>query len=153
MNFYIKKREPSSYAFLLLCCVFPLFIFILLLLIIVARDKVCGIPLFNWCSVLVSICIIRVLAIILRSIYGYIIDFILSFLIEGFTLGWLIYGNIIFYSKLNDCEGNENTLRLYRFTFFLIMIGYLYMFATPFMLVNGVKELREECADEKLSYC
>ena len=47
--------------------------------------------------------------------------------LDGFLLGWLIYGNIIFYSSDDDCDLHADSKSLYYLMFFLLIIGYIQM--------------------------
>lgn len=46
-------------------------------------------------------------------------------LVDGLLIGWLIYGNQIYYSKDNDCGLNERTQFLSEFMGCILFIGYL----------------------------
>ena len=107
-------------------------ILILLFLLMYSSEKPkCGIPIFQWCVVyfvimglksvsnLVRIAVIRYAH---RQAAFYSIS---SFIImDGAYLGWLIYGNIIFYSEENNCRSVESTSSLYVLMLFLLIIGY-----------------------------
>ena len=53
---------------------------------------------------------------------------IISFLVlDGFILGWLIYGNILFFSKDNNCNKVEDSKMLYSMMLILLIFGYFQM--------------------------
>jgi len=47
---------------------------------------------------------IRILMLINSNTYANLFGLISFVLIDGAILGWLIYGNILFYSKENNCN-------------------------------------------------
>lgn len=46
-------------------------------------------------------------------------------LIDGFIIGWLIYGNQLFFSSNNDCGAKPDTKFLYGMMFTLLALGYV----------------------------
>ena len=46
---------------------------------------------------------------------------------DGAIVGWLVYGNCLYYSKSNDCDKHEATAGANTFMFLLIIFGYLTM--------------------------
>ena len=47
--------------------------------------------------------------------------------VDGSYLIWLIYGNVIFYSKENNCESIENSQTMYKIMLMLLIVGYFQM--------------------------
>ena len=45
--------------------------------------------------------------------------------IDGLMLGWIIYGNILFYSPQNDCDKVEGTQGMYKLMLMFIVLGYM----------------------------
>lgn len=76
----------------------------------------CGIPVLSWLEVFFLIFGVRSLSQLLRI---YVIRNFYSFrakyeigrlvVIDGAIIGWLIYGNALYYSKKNNCEKYEAT--------------------------------------------
>ena len=71
----------------------------------------CGIPVLMWCSVHISLfmaqSLFKLLQIcVIRRFYAYRIHYNIatSLLCQVVMAGWLIYGNIIFFSPENDCQ-------------------------------------------------
>jgi hypothetical protein len=46
-------------------------------------------------------------------------------LIDGFIIGWFIYGNQLFFSSNNDCGAKPDTKFLYGMMFTLLALGYV----------------------------
>lgn len=95
-----------------------LFFDVLILMIISYYGKLgsCGIPVYMWNFVYFVILGIRTLSNlvkihVIRNFRNHVTTYsLLSFvIIDGFFLGWLIYGNILFYSEENDCDQKEET--------------------------------------------
>jgi hypothetical protein len=94
----------------------------------------CGIPLFKWCVIFFIILACKSLSnlfriVMIRRFFRWAATYsIIQFVVvEGVYLVWLIYGNIIFYSKENNCNQIENTYNLYILMFLLLIIGYFSM--------------------------
>lgn len=94
----------------------------------------CGIPIYTWNFVYFVIIALRSVSNLVRiyvvrhffrykNLYG-ILNFII---IDGAFLIWLIYGNMIFYSDLNDCGTKAESRTLYNLMLILLFIGYLQM--------------------------
>ena len=80
----------------------------------------CGIPILNWEIVFFIILglksvgnLIRILLIRNFSRFNTVYSIVSYIIIDGFYIGWLIYGNILFYSSKNDCNLIESTKSLY----------------------------------------
>ena len=93
---------------------------ILLLIVHYGRDSNCGIPIFKWTLIYFFILGVRSFANFLKIIilrhFAYFTNFYSLFslvVVDGFFLGWLIYGNIIFYSGANNCKDIDNAKNLY----------------------------------------
>ena len=76
--------------------------------------------------------------IIVRDYYQYhgrfnLITFVV---IDGFILGWLIYGNILLYSEENLCNKTDDLSRvLYDIMLVLIIIGYFQMLLYAMIII------------------
>jgi hypothetical protein len=104
---------------------------ILILIVYFGRDTNCGIPIYTWNLVYFILLALRSLAnfakiYVVRNFYAHSNAYsILSFvIIDGCFLGWIIYGNFIFYSSENRCNDIEETQMLYNLMLVLIIIGY-----------------------------
>ena len=66
---------------------------------------------------------------VIKYYYNSILTFdVLKLLfIDGFLIGWLVYGNSIYYSKHNNCNKNTGTQFLDEFMSCILFIGYLLM--------------------------
>jgi len=109
-------------------------ILILILIVVFGRHASCGIPIFTWNIIYFVILGLRTISNFLRIVVVRIsVAFapwytLISFLIfDGFFLGWLIYGNILFYSHDNDCNKVQNSAILYNLMLALLIIGYFQM--------------------------
>jgi len=49
-------------------------------------------------------------------------------------VGWLVYGNILFFSDENDCQDDPLTQPMYNMMLFFIMLGYVQMVFTLLMI-------------------
>jgi len=67
---------------------------------------------------------IRILMLINFNSYANVFGVISFVVIDGAILGWLIYGNILFYSKENNCNLIEDSKELYDMMLILIIFGY-----------------------------
>ena len=94
----------------------------------------CGIPILMWHEVLFSLFGVRSLANLLkiyiirnfysRRNYYNVMRFVI---IDGTIIAWLVYGNMIYYSKKNNCDDNERTQFLDQFMGCIIVLGYIMM--------------------------
>lgn len=94
----------------------------------------CGIPILMWHRVLFFLFGLRSLANLLkiyiirnfysRRNYYNIMRFAVA---DGLIIAWLIYGNVLYYSKRNNCEANERTQFLAEFMGCILIIGYIMM--------------------------
>jgi len=108
--------------------------FIVLVLVCVshyATETSCGIPVYEWIytyfMIVAAKTINNVIRIVVTSHFAqcspwYVVGSF--FLVDGAFLGWLIYGNILFYSSKNDCFQVEDTQFLYNFMLILLIVGY-----------------------------
>eukprot|EP00347_Sterkiella_histriomuscorum_P003510 403364024 len=109
---------------------------IIVLTLHIGSGATCGIPILKWIMVYFSILGLRSASNLLR-IYMIRNQFyqeqtnnftILSFIvIDGFILGWLIYGNILFFSKNNNCYQLQDSRMLYDMMLILLIFGYFQM--------------------------
>ena len=105
---------------------------ILLFITMYGEDARCGIPIFSWCIIYFVILLLKSLGQGLKIIFiryrrNWLSSYsLISFLVlDGFMLGWLVYGNIIFYSEADNCGVIPNAKALYYMMFFLLIIGYI----------------------------
>ena len=54
--------------------------------------------------------------------------------IDGCLLGWLVYGNMIYFSDKNDCRNQESTQGLNEMMLVILIIGYIMMGTYLFIL-------------------
>lgn len=92
----------------------------------------CGIPILMWHEVLFALFGVRSLAnllkiYIIRNFYSRRNYYnIMRFaIVDGLIILWLIYGNVLYYSKRNDCEANERTQFLNEFMGCILILGYV----------------------------
>ena len=104
---------------------------ILVITIYYGVDADCGISIFTWTLVYFIILGVRSLSnfvriYLVRNYYAYANKFsIISFVVvDGFILGWLIYGNVIFYSSANNCNDLHDSKVIYHMMLVLLIIGY-----------------------------
>jgi hypothetical protein len=102
----------------------------------------CGIPIVSWLNVFV-------LATVLKSLGGLgkiwvlwtspqalqMFEFFKIFYIDGLMFGWIIYGNILFYSKKNNCDRVESTQGLHKLMFLFIIVGYMIVISYVVILI------------------
>lgn len=64
---------------------------------------------------------------VIKYFYNHVLMFDIAKLviIDSCMIGWLVYGNIIYYSKQNDCERVQGTMFLAEFMSCILFIGYL----------------------------
>lgn len=103
---------------------------ILILIIYLGKNANCGIPIFRWSMIYFGVLAFRSVAnlikiVVVRQLFTYsnLYSIISLVLIDGFFLGWLIYGNIMFYSPQNNCNGIESSQMMYNLMFVLLLIG------------------------------
>ena len=98
------------------------------------EEVLCGIPVYTWLEVffigfavksVANVMKIVVIKSFRRKAFHYEV-FKLIF-VDGFMLGWLIYGNSIYFSKANDCDQNRNTRDLSELMGIMLFVGYLMM--------------------------
>lgn len=72
--------------------------------------QTCGIPVAWWLEIFFSIIVVRSLyqlmkIYVIKYFYSWTLCYDVSkiVMIDGFMIGWLIYGNIIYYSPENNC--------------------------------------------------
>jgi hypothetical protein len=106
-------------------------VLILILVCKTGRPGMCGIPLFEWSIVYVLIISLRAFSnlgkiFFIRMDSSYLNCYMIGsfLLIDGAFLAWLIYGNMLFYSKANNCKDIAESEFLYHFTLLLLFIGY-----------------------------
>ena len=57
-------------------------------------------------------------------------------IMDGATVGWLVYGNCLYFSKSNDCDEHDATAGANSFMFFLIVLGYFSMLGYIIMVMS-----------------
>ena len=62
--------------------------------------------------------------------YRLIYNLLTTVVIYLVMVGWLVYGNIIFFSDDNDCNLNPETKPMASLMLFLLIIGYVQMMFT-----------------------
>ncbi len=102
----------------------------------------CGVPLFMWNLVYAFLIAFRSATNLLKiplirtdsrwlNVYT-----LFSFtLLDGAFLTWLIYGNVLFYSKEDNCNSLDGTKGLYRLTLVLLIVGYFHMLLYSILLL------------------
>jgi hypothetical protein len=95
----------------------------------------CGIPIFLWLMVYSGIFASRSvfallkIPLIRRNVSWITTYSLITFIItDGAFLSWLIYGNVIFYEKANNCDSLPDSELVYKVMFALIIVGYIQMF-------------------------
>jgi hypothetical protein len=97
-------------------------------------EVLCGIPVYTWLEVFFIAFAVKSVANVMkivviksfrRKAFHYEI-FKLVF-IDGFMLGWLVYGNSIYFSKANDCDQIRDTRDLSELMGIMLFVGYLMM--------------------------
>ena len=70
----------------------------------------CGIPIFNWLAVHVSLfafnTIFKLFMIIVVKTcprHRMVLELVMPFIVYVVMIGWLLYGNMLFYSPDNNC--------------------------------------------------
>lgn len=98
------------------------------------EPPVCGIPVLFWLEVFFCLFGVRSLfqlmkIYVISNFYSYRFqyDILRLIIIDSFMIGWLIYGNVIYYSKENNCGTNGRTALLDQFMLVILCIGYLMM--------------------------
>lgn len=56
--------------------------------------------------------------------------------IDGALIGWLIYGNMLFYSPRNNCAHNPHTEFANDFMSCILLLGYMMMFMYGLLLIT-----------------
>ena len=69
-----------------------------------------------------------------QSSYQGAYSLIAFLIVDGVYLAWLIYGNLLFYSKENNCETMEGSQNMNRLMLLTLIIGYFQM-AVYLMLI------------------
>lgn len=117
---------------------------VLMLLLVCKTGKpgMCGVPLFEWNIVYTVIIGMRALANLAKiplmrssspSLNLYVIS---SFIVvDGCFLAWLIYGNVLFYSRANNCNDIQSAKFLYSFTLVLLVVGYVQMLLYALLII------------------
>jgi hypothetical protein len=94
-------------------------------------DARCGIPVLMWTLVHLSLFMLNSLSkllqiCVIRYCYRFRVHYnIGSALVVNLTLaGWLIYGNVLYFSAKNDCADISGTRGLASLMLFFLIIGY-----------------------------
>ena len=97
-------------------------------------DTTCGIPILMWLEGFLVLFTIRSFSIlfkifVIRNYYGMRSRYELARIvfIDSFIVGWLIYGNELYFSKQNDCGDKESTLFLQQTMGSILFVGYVMM--------------------------
>ena len=64
-------------------------------------------------------------------------EFFKAMYIDGLMLGWIIYGNVLFYSKKNDCNKIEGTQGMYKLMLMFMVLGYLMVISYLIILITN----------------
>ena len=128
----MKSDTTSDLIFNALAC---------LVVYYLGNENFCGIPIMQWNIIYFALISLRSLSTLVkfyvnRDFYEYqgYYQLVNIFFVDGSFLGWLIYGNILFYSSRNDCALIENTNLLYNLMLVLIIIGYFQMLVYALIL-------------------
>lgn len=80
------------------------------------KHTTCGIPIRFWLNVFFGVFGVRsasnlVKIWVIKHFYNSVVvfDVLKLLLIDGFLIGWLVYGNQIYYSRSNNCAANPGT--------------------------------------------
>jgi len=65
-----------------------------------------------------------------------VFDVLKLLIVDGFLIGWLVYGNQIYYSRNNNCNANPGTQFLDEFMSCILFIGYLLMAMYGLILIT-----------------
>jgi hypothetical protein len=91
----------------------------------------CGIPLFRWILIYIILLSCKSLTNLLKiplirrqSSYLGSYTLISFLLVDGSYLAWLIYGNVLYYSKENNCGKLDVSKNMNEAMFVLLIIGY-----------------------------
>ena len=57
--------------------------------------------------------------------------------VDALMLGWIIYGNMLFYSKKNNCDQVPGTQGIYKLMFMFIILGYLMVIAYAIIMITN----------------
>jgi predicted transglutaminase-like protease len=92
----------------------------------------CGIPVLHWLYIFFALFGLRSASqlakiYVIRHFYQRVMcfDILKMVLIDGFMVAWLIYGNHLYYSPLNNCASNPSTQFANEFMSCILFIGYL----------------------------
>ena len=120
-------------------------VFLIVVLAIVhayGKDSNCGIPAYRWTNVYLVVLGIKqisnFLIVYLQSFYYRripLVQLLLFVVVDGFIAGWLIYGNVLFYSSKDDCNSIENSKSIYNVMLVLLIIGYFQLLGYAMILI------------------
>ena len=108
-----------------------------------SSPKECGIPIRSWLETFLLIFAARSFIQLLKIVFvkncfsfrGTFDVFRLAF-IDGFLIGWLLYGNKLFYSERNDCGLHKDTHILSIMMLTILILGYLTILVYFFILCS-----------------
>ena len=90
---------------------FLIYIFLFLCYMEFLSDQECGIPMKNWLEIHLCLILLNsvqkfILIWIVRTFVRYrlIYNLLATTVIYLVMVGWLVYGNVIFFSEANDCK-------------------------------------------------
>jgi len=75
---------------------------------------------------------------VMKHFYNSVVvfDVLKLLIVDGFLIGWLVYGNQIYYSRNNNCNANPGTQFLDEFMSCILFIGYLLMAMYGLILIT-----------------
>lgn len=109
-------------------------VIMIIILVLFGRHVTCGIPIVTWIAVYIGIISARTFANLFKITLmrrgvtwqgTYSIGVFLVF--DGAFLGWLIYGNVIFWSKADNCNVVPDSRIIYQLMLLMILVGYFQM--------------------------
>lgn len=75
-------------------------------------------------------------------------------MVDGGLICWFILGNVLYYSKVNDCESKPQTFFISKFMQCILIVGYfaipiyiVILFAIPYL--NWLKQFEKQRATEE----
>ena len=115
-----------------IACDFVIYVVLFACYLTFISDVECGIPIKLWLEVHLGLFLMNSVQkfiliwivrryIRFRMIYNLIATMMLAFVV----VGWLVYGNILFFSDANDCDMIPETKPMYNMMMFFIVFGYV----------------------------
>jgi len=104
-------------------------------------DSKCGIPVTAWLLVHISLFMANSIArflliLVVRHFNEYRVyyNIVSTLFINCMIVGWLIYGNVLYFSDKNDCTEKPETQSQAYLMLFFIIVGYFQMGFTLILL-------------------